>query len=320
MEEKNWVDFKAVKAAVTIEQVLGHYGVNWLRKNEDELRGRCPIHQGDGDRTFHASVSKNAFHCFSCKARGNVLDFVAAMEHCSVRDAALKLQEWFQLSVGESGAVKASASTGGKKTTPEKQTPINPPLGFQLRVDQSHEYGTSRGVSREVLEYFGAGLCISKGTFAGRFIVPLHDQLGQLVGYAGRSIDGKEPKYLFPSGEKGFHKSHLLFNLHRVVKEVEGDQPVVVVEGFFDCMKVKQAGYPCVALMGSSLSEQQEEMLCLEFGRVVLMFDGDTAGKAATEDSARRLVRRMFVKAVHLLDGQQPDQLPAEEFRRLLRT
>ena len=98
MEEKNWVDFKAVKAAVTIEQVLGHYGVNWLRKNEDELRGRCPIHQGDGDRTFHASVSKNAFHCFSCKARGNVLDFVAAMEHCSVRDAALKLQEWFQLS------------------------------------------------------------------------------------------------------------------------------------------------------------------------------------------------------------------------------
>jgi DNA primase len=319
MEEKSWVDFKAVKAAVTIEQVLGHYGVNWLRKNEDELRGRCPIHQGDGDRTFHASVSKNAFHCFSCKARGNVLDFVAAMEHCSVRDAALKLQEWFQVSVGESGAAKTPASTGVKKTVPEKQAPINPPLGFQLRVDQAHVYGTSRGVSREVLEYFGAGLCVSKGTFAGRFIVPLHDQLGQLVGYAGRSIDGKEPKYLFPSGEKGFHKSHLLFNLHRVVKEVEGDQPVVVVEGFFDCMKVKQAGFACVALMGSSLSAEQEEILAQEFGRVVLMFDGDDAGKAATEDCARRLVRRMFVKAVHLLDGQQPDQLPAEEIQRLLR-
>jgi len=320
MEEKNWVDFKAVKAAVTIEQVLGHYGVNWLRRNEDELRGRCPIHQGEGDRTFHASISKNAFHCFSCKARGNVLDFVAAMEKCSVRDAALKVQEWFSLPVGESGAAKAPASTGGKKTAPEKQTPINPPLGFQLRVDQSHGYGLSRGVSREVLEYFGAGLCVSKGTFSGRFIIPLHDQLGQLVGYAGRSIDSKEPKYLFPSGEKGFYKSRLLFNLHRVVKEVEGDQPVVVVEGFFDCMKVKQAGYPCVALMGSSLSEQQEEMLCSEFGRVILMFDGDDAGKGVTEDCSRRLVRRVFVKAVHLLDGQQPDQLPADELQRWLRT
>jgi DNA primase len=319
MEEKNWVDFKAVKAAVTIEQVLGHYGVNWLRKNEDELRGRCPIHQGEGDRTFHASVSKNAFHCFSCKARGNVLDFVAAMEKCSVRDAGLKLQEWFSLAVAESGAAPVPASTGGKKAAAEKQAPINPPLGFQLRVDQSHEYGTSRGVSREVLEYFGAGLCLSKGTFAGRFVIPLHDQLGQLVGYAGRSIDGKEPKYLFPSGEKGFYKSHLLFNFHRVVKEVEGDQPVVVVEGFFDCMKVKQAGFSCLALMGSSLSEQQEEMLCLEFGRAILMFDGDDAGRAATEDCARRLVRRMFVKAVHLLDGQQPDQLPAEDLQRLLR-
>jgi DNA primase len=164
-------------------------------------------------------------------------------------------------------------------------------------------------------------VCVSKGTFSGRFIIPLHDQIGQLVGYAGRSInDGKDPKYLFPPGEKGFHKSHLLFNLHRVVKEVEGDQPVVVVEGFFDCMKVHQAGFPCVALLGSSLSEQQEEMLAAEFGRVILMFDGDDAGRSCAEDCARRMVRRMFVRTVELLDGQQPDQLGAEELQRLLRS
>jgi DNA primase len=84
-------------------------------------------------------------------------------------------------------------------------------------------------------------------------------------------------------------------------------------------MKVKQAGFPCVALMGSSLSEQQEEMLCLEFGRVILMFDGDDAGMVATEDSARRLVRRVFVKAVHLLDGQQPDMLTAVQIATLLK-
>src|SRR6266853_6006929 len=106
MQEK-WVDFKAVKTAISMEMILGRYGVNWLRKSGDELRGRCPIHQGEGTDTFHANLTKNAFNCFSCKARGNVLDFVAAMEKCSIRDAGLKLQEWFSLSTKESaGAAK----------------------------------------------------------------------------------------------------------------------------------------------------------------------------------------------------------------------
>ena len=85
--QDNWVDFKAVKSAVDILAVLDHYQINWLRKSKDELRGRCPIHNGQGDSSFHVNLRKNAFNCFSCKARGNVLDFVAAMEKCSVRDA-----------------------------------------------------------------------------------------------------------------------------------------------------------------------------------------------------------------------------------------
>lgn len=93
-----WVDFNAVKAAVSIEMVLSRYGVDWLRKNPGcELRGRCPIHGGSGD-SFHANTNKNNFQCFSCQAKGNVLDFVAAKEKCSVRDAGLKLQDWFAIS------------------------------------------------------------------------------------------------------------------------------------------------------------------------------------------------------------------------------
>ena len=95
--EKNWVDFKAVKSAVSMQQLLDRYQINWLRKSGGELRGRCPIHKGDGQDAFHVNVSKNAFNCFSCHARGNVLDFVAAMEKCSVRDAALKLQDWYSI-------------------------------------------------------------------------------------------------------------------------------------------------------------------------------------------------------------------------------
>src|SRR6266571_718263 len=138
----NWVDFKTVKEAVTMEMALEHYQINWLRKEKQELVGRCPIHQGEGDRAFHVSLTKNAFHCFSCKARGNVLDFVAAMEKCSVRDAGLKLQEWFSVLNSEQAPARkeGTAKTGSTKTPALGATECrgegtvkNPPLTFHLK-------------------------------------------------------------------------------------------------------------------------------------------------------------------------------------------
>src|SRR5580692_10250248 len=138
--ENNWVDFKAIKSAVTIQALLDRYKINWLRKSGDELRGRCPIHQGEGNDSFHANLSKNAFHCFSCKARGNVLDFVAAMEKCSVRDAALRLKDWFAVTGGESSAAeKPAAKTPADSSARESAPATNKPLTFQLKgIDSGH--------------------------------------------------------------------------------------------------------------------------------------------------------------------------------------
>jgi CHC2-type zinc finger protein len=100
---QEWVDFKAVKVAVTIQMVLHHYGIVALSKSGDELRGPCPIHKGSQrSKNFTVNIRKNAFKCFSrdCGSRGNVPDFVAAMEHCQVVDAAIKLSRSFK--VGES--------------------------------------------------------------------------------------------------------------------------------------------------------------------------------------------------------------------------
>src|ERR1039458_9785336 len=113
--ESNWVDFKAIKQAVTIGQVLDRYGTK-LRKSGKELRGRGPIHQGDGTDSFHVSTEKNAFHCFSCQAKGNVLDLVAAMEKCSVRDAGLKLQQWYNLGGGNRGVEESTSPAPETKT------------------------------------------------------------------------------------------------------------------------------------------------------------------------------------------------------------
>ena len=150
-----WVDFQAVKQAVSIGQVFDRYGIK-LKRTGKELHGHCPIHQGKGDDSFRANTEKNAFQCFSCQAKGNVLDFVAAMEKCSVRDAGLKLQEWFGLAAQQgpqapASGVSSAPATGSKLAREERAGDTNPstdegangvqkgpnkPLGFELRSEE----------------------------------------------------------------------------------------------------------------------------------------------------------------------------------------
>jgi DNA primase len=238
---------------------------------------------------------------------------VAAMEKCSVRDAALKLAEWFTIKQDESPAPKA---TKPEIPAGESAAMVNKPLNFQLKnVDSAHSYLAGRGITKETAEAFGVGYFSGRGSMSGRVVIPIHNERGELVAYAGRAIDDSEPRYKLPGG---FHKSAELYNLHRAIGESGTTGRVVVVEGFFDCMKVSQAGFPCVALMGSSLSEAQEELLTGHFKNAILMLDGDEAGKRVTDDCLLRLGRRMWVCVVVLPDGKQPDQLTTDEIRARL--
>jgi DNA primase len=191
---------------------------------------------------------------------------------------------------------------------------INLPLAFALRnIDHAHPYINERGITEETARSFGVGVFSGKGSMHGRCVLPIHNAKGELVAYAGRSIDGTEPRYKFPAG---FRKSLELFNFHRVKSEYFA----VVVEGFFDCMKVVQAGYPCVALMGSTMSNPQQKTLAEHFGQVILMLDGDEAGREAMEEIAERLQPVVYlVSTVELPKDLQPDQLSPEEIQNILR-
>ncbi len=92
MSKTAFVDFKAVKSAITMEQVLQHYGLlEKFKRGTDSLNGPCPIHKGNNPTQFRVSISKNIWNCFSeCKHGGNVLDFIAEMESVSIHAAALK--------------------------------------------------------------------------------------------------------------------------------------------------------------------------------------------------------------------------------------
>ncbi|HNQ87872.1 MAG TPA: toprim domain-containing protein [Verrucomicrobiota bacterium] len=179
---------------------------------------------------------------------------------------------------------------------------------------------TERELSSETIQTFGLGLC-QKGLLNGRIAIPIHNATGQLVAYAGRwpGTADKE-KYLFP---KGFRKSLELFNLHRAL-QAPVDRPLIIVEGFFDCMKLWQFGVQrVVGLMGSSMSGAQEELIRqhTDFrSQILVMLDEDDAGRAGREEIARRLAPWFFVK-IHVFEkaGTQPDQLSAEEVAALVR-
>jgi len=307
-----WLNFRQIKKAVPIGKVLEHYGWKCVRRRGDYVEGRCPIHRGQREDTFHADLRQNGFHCFSCQAHGSVLDLVAALERCSLRQAALWLAEWFGAQLPELGVCVERKS----ELIREKEK-ASTPLRFSLRpIDSGHEFLKQRGIGVDTATHFGVGYYGGSGLMHGQVVIPIHDERGQLLAYAGRSIDGAWPKYKLPAG---FQKSGVLFNLHRTV--AHGQDRVIVVEGFFDCLKVHQAGHPCVvALMGCSFSSEQERLLIARFSKIVLMLDADPAGQHANVVIADRLISRCTIDMVQLSAGHQPDELSSEDIHRVLTT
>jgi DNA primase len=315
---QDWVDFAAVKRAVSLEAVLRYYQVPGLRRHHAQLQGCCPIHRGQRDDSFRVHLAKNAFQCFACQARGNVLDFVAAMEKCSLREAALRLQQWFGVSApsGSPGVWPRAAAAGRQPAElVRKKEEGNAPLRFALTgVEPDHPYLAQRGIDAATAVEFGLGLYSGPGLLSGRIVIPIRNERGQLVAYAGRALDDRPPKYKLPVN---FRKAQELFNLQRAA--ATGSRSVILVEGYFDCIRVHQAGFPwVVALMGSSLSAPQESALRQHFERVVLMMDGDAAGRVASQAIARWLSARCSVQVVGVPDGSQPDQLSSSVIQRLL--
>jgi DNA primase len=303
-----WLNFAAIKQAVTMEAVLRRYQVKDLRGRAGRYRGRCPIHQGEGREAFHVDLGRKIFHCFSCGAGGDVLDLVAELSQCTLWEAARQLQDWFP------GAAACADGTTRQRVTKGKIS-VNPPLPFTLRrVDGEHAYLAARAIDQRTAARFGVGFYRGPGLMSGRVVIPIHDERGRLVAYAGRSVDGSQPRYRFPAR---FFKSQVLFNFHRAA--AVGSDIVVVVEGFFDCLRVSQAGFESVvALLGTELYEHPAQLLHDRFRCVLLLLDGDEAGRRAQDRVAARLQARCEVRVIGLPDEVQPDQLPECRLRKLI--
>lgn len=318
-----WISFQELRNRVSMEDILRHYGLmEQYRRSKDEVIGLCPFHE-ETTASFHVSFTKNVFHCFGCQSKGNILDFVALTEGVDVRQAALMIQEWFQVSSGggtESAALASEVQASISETTAEAGEK-NSPLTFRLNnLDSKYPYLAERGLETETIEYFGLGYC-SRGLMRGRVVIPIHDERGELVAYSGRypgEPPDSRPKYLLPSG---FRKSHVVFNLNSAGASAKKNG-LVVVEGFFDVFRFWQAGFhQVVAIMGSALSERQRNLLVAAVGpngNIALLLDQDDAGRTCLSQCLDELSPRVFVKALALPnEGDQPDRLSKEQIQQI---
>src|SRR5271169_4560437 len=164
----DWVNFDEIKKVVTLQMAIEHYGIPLRHVNAATLRGKCPLPSHGSEKSkesFTATLTKGVGGAWACQSQsciktrgrvgGNVLDFVAAMEQCSVRDAAIKLQTWFLVpTAGQSPDSSGKEPRAGKSASKEpaeelvskrsdvvSESQTNQPLSFALRnIDHAHPY------------------------------------------------------------------------------------------------------------------------------------------------------------------------------------
>ncbi len=331
-----WINFADVRARISLEDVIfGYYKISTLKRDGPRLMGPCPVHGGDSPTAFRADLSRNVWHCFTkCgkldpdgKAGGNQLDFVARREGISVRDAALLLDAHF--GSGSSSPPRApSTTTPASGTSPGRQQeaapprtdsdePGNKPLDIKLELKGDHPHLVeTRGLKPETVAHFGIGYA-TRGIMKGTIAIPVHDEDGELVAYAGRRLKPadieEQGKYKFP---KGFKKDLILYNFNRA-KEHLADH-LILVEGFFSVVKLYEMGFPnVVASMGCSLSEAQARLLA-EAKEVIALYDGNDAGWNGAAAARDLLAGKTTARLIQLPANYEPEDLSARMLRWLV--
>ena len=180
--------------------------------------------------------------------------------------------------------------------------------------------GQVEGVTALQLE--AAGLAVPRqggeghyDRFRQRLMIPIRDKQGRVVGFGGRSLDGREPKYLNSPETAVFEKGKILFGLDRAVNAIHKADLAVVVEGYFDVIALHSAGVRnSVAALGTALSSWQITQLCRASAskRIVLNFDGDSAGTRATQRAIQEVEQLALQGQLELRvfsppSGQDPD-------------
>jgi DNA primase len=314
-----------------------------LKRTGSDYRGACPFHGGQ-HRNFAVIPRKGRYYCFVCKESGDVFSWYMkrfGMDYPSaVREVAGKLgidipeqsrksgpdpreplfqavsvaHDWFARQLREApDAEEARRYLKGRGFDLETLEPFE--LGFAPRAQAFQAAMASLGLQEGVL--LEAGLLARREDgritprFRGRLLFPIHDLRGRVVGFGGRLLGPGEPKYLNSPETPIFKKGVTLYNLHAAKNAIRKEGMVVVVEGYFDVLRLLLAGLEhVVAPLGTALTADQAGLLRRFTTHALLLLDSDMAGLRATFRAGDELLRHeVRVRVGTLPPGEDPDSL-----------
>jgi DNA primase len=333
-----------VRENADIVGIIGEYVE--LKRQGSDYRGPCPFHQGT-NRNFSVSPKKSMYYCFVCKESGDVFKFLQKRLGLDWPSAVRAVAEKTGIEVVETSSRRDQAEKDTREPFWEvngaaaeyfKRILWEDELGAAARV-----YLDERGISRELADRAGlgfapreiglmrsnlntlgfenerlieAGLLVvpeegsePRPRFRNRLIFPIFDASNRVVGFGGRLLGPGEPKYLNSAESPVFSKGKLLYALNWAKQAARRDERMLVVEGYFDALRLIGAGIESVvAPMGTALTEDQAKLIRRYTQRVYLLYDSDKAGLQATFRSGDELLRQgASVQVVTLPDGEDPD-------------
>ncbi len=322
-----------------IVSVVSRY-VSLTRRGSGNL-GLCPFHN-EKTPSFNVSSDKQFFHCFGCGVGGDVISFVMKIENIEFPDAVAKLAEWAGMEVPQS-----TYGEGERNKRKRAQEACRDAARFfheRLKADagaEARKYLLGRGLSPATITRFGlgfspdswselldsltsrgysktelleAGLVTTGKTgriydrFRGRAMFPIIDVRGTVIGFGGRIMGDGEPKYLNSPESAVFNKRKNLYALN-LAKTSKADY-MLLAEGYMDVIALHQAGFDsAVASLGTSLTEEQAHLISKYKSRVVISYDSDKAGRAATERAIDILSRSgLDVRVLVMTGAKDPDE------------
>jgi DNA primase len=333
-----------VREAADLVGIIGEHVE--LKRTGADFRGPCPFHGGT-HRNFAVIPKKGMFYCFVCHEAGDVFTFFMkrlGMDYpTAVREVARRVgitipergpsgpdpheplygalataADWFARQLVESPeADVARQYLASRQIELEAVLPMG--LGYAPKGKAFLDAMQGLGLADDVV--LAAGLAVRRDDgalgprFRGRLLFPIHDVRGRVVGFGGRILDEGEPKYLNSPDTPIFHKGRLLYNLHAAKHALRKAERAILVEGYFDVLRLSLAGIEeVVAPLGTGLSAEQAQLVKRYAPYVILLYDSDEAGLRATFRAGDELLReRLRVSVATLPAGEDPDTLVSKQ-------
>lgn len=333
-----------VQEATNLVDIISQY--TQLKSTGGGLMGRCPFpDHKEKTPSFSVSENKQVYHCFGCHKSGNIFTFLSHYQGMSFPQAVEYLADRAGIEIPKTQDDTAQAEQSIKRKNILKLNRIATDF-YQSNLERSEgakNYLKTRGLSLETVKTFRLGLSLSEwdglvktikshsgslelaeeaklikrkakesgyyDLFRERLMFPISNSMGEILAFGGRILGAGEPKYLNSPESPVFFKGRVFYGIEQTARYIRSEDQVIIVEGYMDLISLFQAGIKnAVATMGTALTSDHAKVIQRLTKNVLVLFDGDRAGRDAAERSLGILLAQgLYPKGLILPNNQDPD-------------